>query len=80
MKDLQETEIFTKKIEEKEDERYETNDCIRYSRIRILLSGNAGCDEKRMSGQTVTSGDILYHGPRMIFAGIRTQKGNQNVK
>ena len=30
--------------------------CIRYSRIRILLSGNAGCDEKRMSGQTVTSG------------------------
>ena len=40
----------------KGDERYETNDCIRYPRIRILLSGNAGCDEKRMPGQTVTSG------------------------
>ena len=81
MKDLQKQKYLPKTIEENGDERYETNDCIRYSRIRILLSGNAGCDEKtnvRTDCYFWATSCIMDQ--EMIFRWNTNPKGNQNVK
>lgn len=76
-----ETEIFTKKIEEKE-----TN--VMKLMIASDIHGSAyyclemlDAMKKECPDRLLLLGDILYHGPRNDpSAGIRTQKGNQNVK